>query len=237
MEPSNQEQQRWYRRVIPLSQQVIVDVGAHIGELSQFFWDAGQGTSRVVSVEPLAENVARIRERIRRAAATNWLVQHCAVSNEAGQACLHAFRLPTGGWNSVLSARPSTGGRGVSLRSVPTQRLSALVPDATVIKLDIEGHEYAVLEDALPSLPSVHTWALELHMVPGRPLEEVLSLLSEHGYRLLAAGRSADDPQGPWVSTPISPELGWEKIPVAKRHHDGSPFKMLHLIASKPPAT
>lgn len=227
------EQQRWYRQHIPLSRQVIVDVGAHIGELSQFFWDAGQGTSRVVSIEPLAENVAHIRERIRRAGATDWTVHACAVSDRDGQARLHALRLPTGGWNSVLRNQPSPGARGVSIRSAPMQRLSALVPDATVVKLDIEGHEYAVLEDALPSLPSVHTWALELHYVAGQPLEEVLALLSEHGHRLLAAGRSAADPSGPWLSAPISPDLGWEKIPVAKLRPDGSPFKMLHVIASR----
>ena len=231
------EQQHWYRQHIPLSQQVIVDVGAHVGALSQFFWDAGQGTSRVVSIEPLAENVAQIRDRIRRAGAADWTVHACAVSDREGQARLQAQRLPTGGWNSVLWNRPGPGARGVSIRSAPMQRLSTLVPDATVVKLDIEGHEYAVLEDALPSLPSVHTWALELHHVAGQPLEEVLALLSEHGHRLLAAGRSAADPHGPWLSTPIPPDLGWEKVPVAQVRADGSAFKMLHVIASRAPAS
>lgn len=235
MDNAAQEQQRWYQREIPLVQQVIVDVGAHVGELSQFFWEAGQGKSRVVSIEPLAENVARIRERIRRSGAKDWTVQACAVSDQDGQARAQVARLPSGGWNSVLSQRPDPGGRGVSIRSVPMARLATLVPDATVVKLDIEGHEYAVLEDALPTLPKVHTWALELHWVAGRPLEEVLALLSEHGYRLLAAGRHPDDRDGAWTSAPITPDLGWEKIPVAKQHRDGRQFKMLHVIASKQP--
>lgn len=221
------EQQRWYKETIPLKDQVIVDVGANVGTLSQFFWEASEGTGRVVSVEPLPMNVAIIRDRIKRAGAAAWIVQPCAASSVDGETQMGTFRLSDGGWNGVIDSE-----QGTPLK-VPTRRLSQLVPDATVVKMDIEGHEYEVLDEALPLLSSVHTWALELHMVSGRPLEQTLTQLVSHGYRLLAAGRSRSDPSGPWLSAPIPPDLSWSQIPLAKLQPDGSPFKMLHLIATR----
>ncbi len=221
------DQQRWYRETIPLKNQVIVDLGANVGAISQFFWEASEGTSRLISVEPLLQNVAVIRDRIKRAGASAWTVEACAASGVEGTMMMGAFRLPEGGWNGVIG-----GTQGLPV-SVPARRLSLLVPDATVVKVDIEGHEYEVLDEALPQLGSVHTWALELHMVSGRPLEQVLAQLAAHGYRLLAAGRSRSAPNGPWVSTPIPTELSWAQIPIAKTLSDGSLFKMLHLIATR----
>ncbi|HRI53460.1 MAG TPA: FkbM family methyltransferase [Pseudomonadota bacterium] len=225
--PAEMEQQRWYRDNIPLKNQFIVDVGANVGALSQFFWEASAGTSRLISVEPLPQNVAVIRERIRLAGASAWVVEECAASGSEGAVAMGAFQLPGGGWNGVV------GGTQGSAVTVPARRLSLLVPEATVVKVDIEGHEYEVLDEALPHLVSVHTWALELHMVSGRPLEQVLAQLAARGYRLLAAGRSRSAPSGPWVSTPIPPELSWSQIPVAKTLPDGSVFKMLHVIATR----
>lgn len=219
------DQQRWYRENILLKNQVIVDLGANVGALSQFFWEASEGTGRLISVEPLVQNVAVIRDRIKRAGASAWTVEECAASSVEGTVMIGAFRLPEGGWNGVIGSA-----QGVP---VPARRLSRFVPDATVVKVDIEGHEYEVLDEALPQLKFVHTWALELHMVSGRPLEQVLAQLASHGYRLLAAGRSRSAPNGPWVSTPIPTELSWAQIPVAKTLSDGSLFKMLHLIATR----
>ena len=220
-------QQCWYRQSIQLRHQVIVDVGANVGALSQFFWDASEGTSRLISIEPLPQNVALLDERIRRAGASAWTVEACAVSSVEGEALMGAFRLPECGWNGVLAST-----QGVQV-TVQARRLSRLVPDATVIKVDIEGHEYDVLDEALPHLSSVHTWALELHMVNSRPLEQVLAQLTSYNYRLFVASRSPSAQNGPWVSAPIPPNLSWDQIPVAKRRPDGSVFKMLHLIATR----
>src|SRR5262245_30132860 len=99
---------------------------------------------------------------------------------------MRAFDVPYGK-NSVVVA---AGGEGV--REVPCRRLEELVPDATVVKLDIEGHEYQVLPTALPALDKVRAWALELHMVEGHPLEQTLASFAERGYRLYAAGRKRE---------------------------------------------
>lgn len=220
-------QERWYAEHIPLQAQVVADVGANVGRFSQFFWDASGGTSRVVSIEPLAENVAAIRERIRAAGAARWTVQACAVSARAGSVGLAVARTAQGGWNSVVV--PRGGARQV--RSLP---LSKLVPDATVVKLDIEGHEYGVLDEALPRLARVLAWALELHQVPDRPLQRALGALQAEGYTLIAASRDQRDPDR-WASTEISATLGWEDVPPARVGPDGRAFRTLHVIAKRPP--
>lgn len=149
MEPMDR-QEEWYAAHIPLRDQVIADVGANVGRLSQFFWDASGGTSRVISIEPLVENVVAIRERIRAAAAARWTVEACAASSRSGTVSLYVAPHEAGGFNSVV-------GEGKGVRKVRCRPLAALVPDATVVKLDIEGHEYEVLEQALPRLGSRFT--------------------------------------------------------------------------------
>ena len=59
------DQERWYRDNIDFRGEVVADVGANVGRLSQFFWEAGDAATRVVSIEPLADNVAAIEARIR----------------------------------------------------------------------------------------------------------------------------------------------------------------------------
>jgi FkbM family methyltransferase len=213
-------QEEWYAANIPLRDQVIADVGANVGRLSQFFWDASGGTSRVISIEPLMENVIAIRERIRAAGATRWTVEACAASSHSGTVSLQVEPHEAGGFNSVVA-------KGKGVRKVRCRPLSALAPDATVVKLDIEGHEYEVLEHALPRLAEqVHSWALELHQVPNRPLQPVLAAFMGNGYRLYAAGNDPAAPGGPWVSHEILPTLDWSSVPVPA----------LHVLALKPRA-
>jgi FkbM family methyltransferase len=220
-------QERWYADHIPLRDQVIVDVGANVGRLSQFFWDASGGTSRVVSVEPVMENVAAIRERIRAAGADKWTVEACAASSRTGTVTLSVAPHSAGGFNSVVA-----GGKGG--RKVKCRTLASIAPDATVVKLDIEGHEYEVLEHALPRLQNVRAWALELHYVPGRPLQPALAAFMGEGYRLYAAAADEDGPDGRWVSREVSATLDWSSVPGGVLP-DGRAFKMLHLLALKDP--
>jgi hypothetical protein len=111
--------------------------------------------------------------------------------------------------------------------------LSRIVPEATVVKLDIEGHEYGVLDEALPRLPHAHTWALELHQVQGRALQPALGALQAQGYRLYAATRNAPDGNA-WATTEILATLNWEDVPAGVRA-DGRPFRTLHVIAQRSP--
>jgi hypothetical protein len=121
------------------------------------------------------------------------------------------------------------------LVKVACRRLSGLVPDATVVKIDVEGHEYAFLAAALDELPEVHTWALELHCIDGQRLEDTLSLFTTRGFSLVTAGHRPEEPQR-WLNVPIDADFGWDRVPGTPSVRDGVPdvFKMLHVIARKP---
>lgn len=221
-------QEDWYAANLPLRKQVIADVGANAGRLSEFFWRAGGGSSTVVSIEPLAENIALLRARMPAEAAGRWRIERCAVSNRSGNVRLHAGLTRGSGWNSVV--HPS------GTRRTRAQTLAALVPDVTVVKLDIEGHEHEVLEEALPRLPAVLAWAIELHQRPDRSLQGVLGLLMAHGYRVFAA---IQEPQrlGVWVSHEISATLDWSDVPPSGTRADGQPIRTLRVLALRnPPA-
>lgn len=217
-------QQAWYAEHLPLRHQLIVDVGANVGELSGFFWRAGEGTSRVISVEPLSENVAAIRDKIRVSDAPGWTVEECAVSGKEGSVELAVSRTEQGLWNSVVVPREGA-------RSVRSRRLATLAPEATVVKLDIEGHEYAVLDDSLSRLRRAVAWAVELHQARDRPLQPVLASFLVHGFRLFGAVRAISVPGNRWQSAELAASLDWADVPASRKRRDGSAFKVLHILA------
>lgn len=225
-------QQVWYAGEINLKNQVIADVGANIGKLSQFFWDAGKNSNSVISLEPLPQNIKHIKKRIVRSKARNWRVETVVVSDKAGECIIRRIHSTRHGWNSMVidaDADQSGSDDGKEI-TVECKTLSEIAPDATVVKVDIEGHEYAVFDQALDKLPHVHTWAVELHMVAERPLGSVIKQFMQHGFTLIAATQDAD---GSWGSVNIDAQLHWDNIPAAHRAADGREFKMLHVIAKR----
>jgi hypothetical protein len=89
------------------------------------------------------------------------------------------------------------------------------------------------MEEALPKLTRAHSWAIELHAVPGVPLQHALGLLMAHGYRVYAGVRRPDDTSGEWIGEEIAATLDWAAVPPTRLRADGSAFKMLHVIARR----
>jgi FkbM family methyltransferase len=217
----------WYLRHIPLRDEVVVDVGANVGAISQAFWDASARTSRVISVEPIPENVKAIEARIRASKATSkWSVKRCAISSRDGHLPLRPIAAPWG-TNSVVGAHE----RSIE---IACRTLEGLVPDATVVKVDVEGHEWAFLPQAITALDRVKVWALELHAVDDHPLEGLLGLLADRGFELLSAGHRRDRPEV-WIDLPIDRSWTWERVPGVASIRDGMPsaFKMIHVLAKR----
>ena len=219
------KQIRWYLDELDFAGAVYVDGGANEGALLQGLWDAHGGGFEVHAVEPLAENVAKIRARMPQGA--RWHVHEAVLTDEDAPRFVRVQTEGPSGFNCVVTA-------DAGAREVPGHRLSTLVPNATIVKLDVEGHEYAILDDALDAMPGVRAWAIEFHMSQGRPLRAALGALARRGYTLRAAGRRANDPAGAWIGADIPASLEWDRIPPAHRNPDGSVFKMVHIIAKRP---
>ncbi len=226
------KQERWYADEMELTHQVVADVGANVGRLSQFFWDQGNLTNTVYSLEPLPQNIKRIKTRITRSKAKTWYAVPCAVTSQQGTVHMHRFHNRETGWNSMIAADDANPSNAKEI-VVDAKPLSQLVPDATIVKIDIEGHEYQVLDEALDKLERAHTWAVELHMMPDRPLGRVIEQFMDAGFSVVAATQRPGMPGGGWVSAPVTPQLGWPQVPIAKRYANGDIFKMLHVIAKR----
>jgi FkbM family methyltransferase len=227
-------QEAWYLAHLPLRNQRIADVGANVGRLSQFFWDHGERSSSIVSIEPMPENAKAIERRIRAArAASKWSVKRCAISSRDGHLVMRRLSAPTrgGGLNAMVTG--AAGDASGDEVTTACRTLEGLVPDATVIKVDVEGHEYTFLPQAVRALDKATAWALELHLVAGHPLEETLLLFAKSGYRLIGAAARRDDPDGAWIDVALTPEWTWDRIPGLATTRDGLPstFKMVHVLA------
>jgi FkbM family methyltransferase len=233
MEPekANTPQQRWYLSNMDLAGQVVADVGANVGRMSQFFFDHGDHATRVVSIEPLPQNLTQLRQRVATANSERWTVQPHAAAVTVTPVRLRPFHTAAEGWNAI-ALRPDVPSRPDTLE-VAGRPLSVLAPDATIVKLDVEGQEWVLLDSMLEQLPDAHTWAIELHQVPGRRLQAFLGGLNAAGVQVFAAGQRPDDPRGAWHNVEITPTLAWAQVPVSKRRLDGSTFKMLHLMGKR----
>ncbi|MCR9162172.1 MAG: FkbM family methyltransferase [Nannocystaceae bacterium] len=225
MAESLDKQIAWYVEELDFPGSVFVDAGANEGVLLRALWDAVGGGFEVHAVEPLAENIARLRARTPPGA--SWTVHEAVLTDADEPRQVRLEHEGPSGHNCVVRAS------GEGDREVAGRRLSTLVPHATIVKLDVEGHEYTILDEALDALPDITAWAIEFHMSAGRPLRGALGALARRGYSLRAAGRRASDPGGPWVSANIPPTLEWAQIPPAQRNPDGSVFKMVHVIAKR----
>jgi FkbM family methyltransferase len=224
---STERQLEWYAKNVDLRGAFCVDVGANIGVVSQFLYDQG---ARVLSVEPIGANVDALRQRVEAAGASDrWTVVQGAVTDATARVTLRARHDARQGWNSIVSAHPPP----TEHLEVDGWRLHELAPDATFVKVDVEGHEYRILDDALLHMPHVRAWAIELHMVAGRPLPRVFEQFAAAGFEVMAATAKRGDPKGSWHSVRVPATLDWPKVPVARRRPDGSVFKMLHVLACR----
>lgn len=112
---------------------VVLDAGANVGIVSCL---AGDVADHVVAVEPHHPTAVRLRQNLDQNGVSH-SVHQAALGAEAGEVCLAIQNDRPG------TQRPSVGGEGG--RRVPLRRADTLaVP--TVAKIDVEGHEQAVLE-------------------------------------------------------------------------------------------
>jgi FkbM family methyltransferase len=171
---------------------VVVDVGANTGQYGELLREDGY-SGRLVSLEPVAEAYAGLRERA--AADGTWEAVCVAVSDADGEVTLNVTGdsrsssiLPR---NERFSDKP--GWAPKESRPVPARRLDGLVAELlrpgerAYLKLDVQGYERTVLAGAGDALGRFDALELELSVTPlydGQPaVGEMLPLLAERGFR------------------------------------------------------
>lgn len=169
IQPHNLAEFAWVLAHLAGRPEKIIDAGAYHGLYTLVFARAAAPGSEVVAIDPVPSNVALIEVNL----ALNGLaarIEPVAVSARDGH-----VRFAGGSCGQIVTSG------GSEYRAM---RLASILPDATVVKLDIEGAEFAVLPAALAELANVHTWLVEIHPDSDHEPEEIVELFRAKGYRL-----------------------------------------------------
>ena len=170
------------------------DIGAHKGFVTLAAAGLVGPSGSVVSLEPSERNLWFIRRHLSWNPAEHVRVLPAAVSDGRREALF-------GGSGDSLAYSLGRGDETVTVRSVRQIVQDFGVCPPTVLKIDVEGEEAAVLRGAgellgveLALLISVHSRALH---------QECTALLASRGFRLfesLGMARCSSDPSHPWTS-------------------------------------
>lgn len=169
---------------------LFVDIGANVGRYTVLL---GKRYEHVISIEPAPGTFAYLKANVTQAKLPNVQCLQCAISDQDGSAYLHlavsaeshslvdthakGHRLP--GTDRIVGALT-----GKKIK-VQTQTLASILKDrsADLVKVDVEGAEWLVLEGAEPVLDQVQSWCVELHNWEEEGQKEQLETwFTSHGY-------------------------------------------------------
>ncbi len=197
---------------------VVFDIGAHIGWHSLILDRVLPPGARVYAFEPDPENFDLLRENLRRNDADRVVPVHSALSDEEGAAWLHRYPAKNLGKHSLL---PLHGGERVKVSTTTLdafwrdEGLDGRVP--RLIKLDVEGFEHQVLRGAEGALERtdmvIAEHAPELQHRAGLDplaLQRLMTDLGFRAYHLLEEGPVPVNDAAPLSANGTS-EVLWRK--------------------------
>jgi FkbM family methyltransferase len=182
----------------------VLDIGANTGQFAAAMRRA-KVAGRIVSVEPLRDAFEQLRSHA--AADPSWAVERAAVSATPGTVTINVSANSAS--SSVLPMLDRHAVAAPASRYVGTEEVEAttvddlvrrhgLHPETTMLKIDVQGHELAVLEGAADTLPRFGAVRVELTVVPlyeGQALmPELMTHLDAHGLDLWVLEQGFNDP-------------------------------------------
>jgi FkbM family methyltransferase len=174
---------------------IIYDVGANNGDFALAFQTA-YPQAEITLFEPLAAHVARL-ERLKLTGAVPWTIHPGALGandeeweiqvpeGQEAASSLHGFG------SDYLKHNPSAG--NTSRQICQVRRLDALpalhAGEIDLLKIDVEGFEFAMLEGASTTLLRVHNVVVEVSLLrhaneSGCPIARMVQLMDKAGLRL-----------------------------------------------------
>lgn len=185
---------RFVYQVLQHGIDTVLDIGANSGQFGKLLRQS-KFTGQIHSVEPLqsAYNVLAAAA----AGDPRWSVQRAAVSAEPGTLTMNVSSNSVS--SSVLPMLDRHATAAPSAQYVATEEVLAttvdeivtttgLNPERTMLKIDVQGYERAVLDGAAKTLPTFRGVRTEMSLVPlyeGQALmPEIMNLLGQHGFEL-----------------------------------------------------
>jgi FkbM family methyltransferase len=202
----------------------IIDAGAHVGVATAYFKHQ-YPRARVLALEANPITFALLQKNVSHNALDDVHLLQAALAPEAGEITFFASASDEtpGAWGDSAIQQPWHEGDRTKVVTVPAVTLSSLLTEPVdLLKLDIEGLETAVLEEAAPRLSQVRHVILEFHGTrrnPGNDIDKVLSILREAGLipRIFQFGSvvrqetiQKDDPY--WLSVHGERLSRWQRV-------------------------
>jgi len=156
---------------------LFVDVGAYHGHYSLLL---SGNFDRVIAIEPVSANADFLKGVIAIRKASNITIIRMAVAAEEGTRQLGI--MPQLSESKLLSQNSTKNG----LTTVQATTLDLLLrpyQEIDLVKLDVEGAEYDVLEGATDSMRKIRSWMIELHNQAGK--SKLQSYMATNGYNLI----------------------------------------------------
>jgi FkbM family methyltransferase len=147
---------------------LFVDVGANVGAWSEAALRL-LGPRRLIAVEPAPEPFVELKARVGGRPGVTLL--QCAVGAEEGTAMLH--RMERSEWNSLLPLSDQVGDyyptvaerEPLPVRVAPLDALLAGEEHIDLLKVDVQGGEWAVMDGARETLKRTRVLMLETNFV------------------------------------------------------------------------
>jgi FkbM family methyltransferase len=159
-----------------------IDVGANVGIMTIPMARAVGSVGTVVAVEPFAHNIRRLQANATLNSITNIVVRQVAASQDVGHIDFHIAEDPAfGSTRSIVSGMKSIG--VISVDSMPLDKIwfDLGSPTVSVIKIDVEGAEAAVIRGTFALLQR-DCPVLVLEASTQSDLAQLAELLGPHGY-------------------------------------------------------
>jgi FkbM family methyltransferase len=164
---------------------IVVDLGAGVGDEALAFSHAVGPTGRVIAIEAHPDTYRRLASVVAANKLRNVTTLQLAVSDSDGSAFL------TDRQNHLANKMERGGAIRVKTRSLDSLLHEEGIASVDLVKVNIEGAEIAALQGAPLTLQIAKNWAIECHDFlaetsddPLRTSEPVIALLKQSGLQL-----------------------------------------------------
>jgi FkbM family methyltransferase len=157
----------------------VIDVGANVGHYTCHLSNCAGRAGRVIAFEPIPQTFALLTANVLALDHHNVTLLNAAASDRLGVAAMSLPKLPSGLTNYYRAALAQSG--DYSVLCIPIDTLN--LPPVSLIKIDAEGHDLAVLRGTQKLLErDKPTLIVECALD-----DEVAGWIRERGYELTRA--------------------------------------------------
>ncbi|MDQ3271054.1 MAG: FkbM family methyltransferase [Pseudomonadota bacterium] len=210
---------------------VALDVGANKGSYlySMARW---AGTSPVVAFEPQSRLASYLTHACRRSGLRNVTIENLALSNQQGELKLFVpgdSHSPGASLEASIADKTACHTETVSVTTLDAYAAEKLHAPVRVIKIDVEGHEMAVLQGALALIrrdrPLLVVECEARHLPAGKTVRDFITLVTSLGYSATLAMPGIGELQAAQFDEALHQKQAGERFWDAKDYYNNFIFR------------